>query len=205
MSIRKSNFFIVTGGPGTGKTTLIEALGALGFRTVGEAGRRIIREQKAMGGKATHDGDRLAYRDLMFEDATRTFECMCCESGPVFFDRGLPDLIGYSLLIGASVPKVLAETVRRYRYSQAVFIAPPWEKIYGQDDERGQDFAEAVATCDAMRSAYREAGYILADLPKAPVEERVAFVLARAQAGGTFVAQSGKTPGSMPKTRGPRT
>lgn len=205
MSIRKSNFFIVTGGPGAGKTTLIEALGALGFRTVGEAGRRIIREQKAMGGKATHDGDRLAYRDLMFEDAVRTFEEMTPASGAVFFDRGLPDLIGYSRLIGETVPQALSNAVQRYRYNRIVFVVPPWENIYGRDTERKQDFAEAVATCDAMRSAYEEAGYTLVDLPMTSVEKRVTFVIECIQAGGTFVAQSGRTPGSMPKTRGPRT
>lgn len=178
MSIRKSNFFIVTGGPGAGKTTLIEALGALGFRTVEEAGRRIIREQKAMGGNATHDGDRLAYRDLMFEDAIRTFEEMTPASGAVFFDRGLPDLIGYS----ETVPLVLRNAVQRYRYNRTVFVAPPWEEIYTRDAERKQDFAEAVATCDAIRSAYVEAGYTLVELPKTAVEERIAFVIEHIQA-----------------------
>ncbi len=205
MRIEKPNFYAVTGGPGAGKTTLIETLAAPGFGTVEEAGRRIIREQNAKGGKATHDGDRLAYRDLMFDDAIRTFERMRTESGPVFFDRGLPDLIGYSLLIGAPVPKALAEAVRLYRYNGTVFIAPPWREIYGQDEERGQDFTEAVATCNAMRTAYEEAGYSLVELPKATIGERVAFVLMRTQASGTFVAQSGNMPGSMPKTSGPRT
>lgn len=205
MPIRQSNFFVVTGGPGAGKTTLIEALGAHGFGTVEEAGRRIIREQNAVGGKATHDGDRLAYRNLMFEDAVRTFQEMTPVSDAVFFDRGLPDMIGYSRLIGKTVPHALSNAVQRYRYSRTVFVAPPWEDIYGRDAERKQDFAESVATCDAMRSAYGEAGYTLVDLPRAAVEERVAFVVERAQAGGIFVAQSGKTPGSMPKTTGPRT
>ncbi|MDZ4382936.1 MAG: AAA family ATPase [Parvibaculum sp.] len=177
MRIEKPNFYAVTGGPGAGKTTLIETLAALGFGTVEEAGRRIIREQNAKGGKATHDGDRLAYRDLMFDDAIRTFERMRTESGPVFFDRGLPDLIGYSLLNGTPVPKALAEAVRRYRYNGTVLIAPPWREIYGQDEERGQDFTEAVATHEAIREAYIEAGYELFELPMVSVEARVNLVL----------------------------
>ncbi|MBO6634506.1 AAA family ATPase [Parvibaculum sp.] len=201
--IHRSNFFIVTGGPGAGKTSLIEALAMLGYPTVEEAGRRIIREQKSMGGTATHDGDRLAYRELMFRDALDTFERMSGESGPVFFDRGLPDLIGYSHLIGASLPDALREAVAHNRYNPLVFLAPPWRAVYGHDEERKQDFAEAVATCEAMRSAYEEAGYALAELPLVPVEERVRFVLERVQAGGAAVTQSGDTPGSMPKTTDP--
>jgi predicted ATPase len=47
-----SRFFVVTGGPGGGKTTLINALGRLGFPTAPEGGRAIICEQAAIGGPA---------------------------------------------------------------------------------------------------------------------------------------------------------
>lgn len=45
-------FFVLTGGPGSGKTTLIEALRSAGFATSVEAGRGIIRDQLAIGGPA---------------------------------------------------------------------------------------------------------------------------------------------------------
>lgn len=199
----RSNFYILTGGPGAGKTTLVNALAVRGYRTVSEAGRRIIHQQKADGGTATHDGDRLAYRDLMFEDAVRTFEHMSSEDGPVFFDRGLPDLVGYSHLIGAPAPAALRDAVAHYRYNQTVFIAPPWKEIYAQDGERKQDFEEAIATYEAMRVAYDEAGYRLAELPRTTVEKRVRFVLDRIQPAAASVTQSGCTPGSRSKTRGP--
>lgn len=201
--MKKSNFFVITGGPGAGKTTLIEALAVRGYPTVEEAGRRIIREQKATGGAATHDGDRLAYRWLMFEDAVQTFEKNEHTTAPVFFDRGLPDLVGYSRLIGAPVPGWLNHALNRYRYNDIVFIGPPWTEIYGSDEERKQDFAEAVSTYEAMHRAYEEAGYRLSTLPKADVEERARFVIREIQAGGSSEAQSGKTPNSMPKTNGP--
>lgn len=180
LKIERPNFFVITGGPGSGKTTLIDVLAARGFPHVEEAGRRIIREQLRTGGNATHEGDRLAFRDLMFTDAVQTFEARTGLHTPVFFDRGLPDLIGYSRLIGEEVPPPLKEAVTRYRYNNTVFVAPPWEAIYGNDAERKQDFAEAVATHDAIRTAYRDAGYALVELPRAGVEARVDFVLMRA-------------------------
>ncbi|MDO8840598.1 MAG: AAA family ATPase [Parvibaculum sp.] len=179
MKIEKPNFHVVTGGPGAGKTTLIEALSARGFGSVEEAGRRIIREQARTGGNATHDGDRLAFRALMLTHAIDAYHAAKGMQRPVFFDRGLPDLVGYSRLIGAEVPPRLEEAVARHRYNGTVFIAPPWAEIYGNDAERKQDFAEAAATHDAIRAAYQKAGYTLAELPKASVEVRVRFVLAR--------------------------
>jgi len=42
--------FVITGGPGSRKTSLIAALGACGLRTMSEAGRAIIRDQTVIGG-----------------------------------------------------------------------------------------------------------------------------------------------------------
>ena len=42
-------FYVLTGGPGSGKTTLIEALRSAGFTTTTEAGRAIIRDQLEIG------------------------------------------------------------------------------------------------------------------------------------------------------------
>ena len=47
-----SRFIVLTGGPGSGKTTLIEALRRLGLATAPETGRAIIREQVAIAGPA---------------------------------------------------------------------------------------------------------------------------------------------------------
>ena len=50
--LRYDRFFVLTGGPGSGKTTLVDALKALGYATTAEAGRGVIREQMESGGDA---------------------------------------------------------------------------------------------------------------------------------------------------------
>ena len=50
--IYKPNFFIITGGPGVGKTTLLEVLAKQGFPYVPEVARKIIREQVSQNGDA---------------------------------------------------------------------------------------------------------------------------------------------------------
>ena len=52
MTIDKPNFFLLTGGPGVGKTTLIEELRRRGERVIEETHRRLIREGRAESGSA---------------------------------------------------------------------------------------------------------------------------------------------------------
>ena len=170
------NFFVVTGGPGSGKSTLIAALAAQGFATMPEAGRAVIRAQTAAGGSALPATDPAAFAEAMLRMDIRSYRDAQDQDGVVFFDRGIPDVAGYLRLTGLSVPAHVYEAASGLRYNRRVFIAPPWRDIFRQDAERKQDFAEAVRTAEAMRAIYRELGYELMELPCAPVQARVRFV-----------------------------
>jgi predicted ATPase len=98
-------------------------------------------------------------------------------TGPVFFDRGVTDLVGYLTLVGQPVPAHIARAAEQFRYNHRVFVAPPWPAIYMQDAERKQTPEEAVRTYEALVAAYCSCGYDLVSLPLVPVEERVRFVL----------------------------
>src|SRR3546814_14045915 len=60
----RPDFHVITGGPGSGKSTLIEALAVEGFDHMPEAGRAIIRDQVAIGGAALPWADRAAFAEL---------------------------------------------------------------------------------------------------------------------------------------------
>ena len=169
-------FFIITGGPGSGKTTLISALD--GIHRMPEAGRAVIQEELAAGGTALPWIDPLAFAEKMLERDIASWDAALQRDGPVIFDRGIPDIAGYLQLSGIAVPAHLAQAATERRYNGRVFIAPPWRTIFTQDAERKQTFAEAEATFRAMQTTYTELGYELIALPLAPVEERVAFVRA---------------------------
>ncbi|KVS42605.1 AAA family ATPase [Burkholderia ubonensis] len=170
-------FFVVTGGPGSGKSTLIDALERAGFARSQEAGRGVIQDQVAVDGPALPWRDRSAFAELMLGWEMRSHHLARQARGPVFFDRGVPDVIGYLRLSGLAVPAHADAAARRFRYHRRVFIAPPWPDIYTRDAERRQDFAEAVRTYDAMVECYASYGYRLIELPRASVKARVRFVL----------------------------
>ena len=170
-------FFVITGGPGSGKTTLIEALAAGGFTRTIEAGRAVIQEQLARGGDALPWKNPAVFAEQMLEQDIRSYEMATAQTGPVLFDRGIPDVIGYLRLSGLPVPAHMTKAAQDFRYHRRVFIAPPWREIYVQDAERKQDFDEAQRTYDAMVGTYTEFGYELLELPRVSVEERVRFVV----------------------------
>ena len=171
-------FFVLTGGPGAGKTTMIEALARAGFATTTEAGRAIIRGQLEVGGSATHQTNPALFAELMLAFDIQSYRQALCEAGPVFFDRGVTELAGYHGMMGLAAPAHFRTAAEKFRYSRRVFVAPPWPEIFANDSERKQSLGEAVRSHEAVVQTYAEFGYTIVPLPKASIEERLRFVLA---------------------------
>ncbi len=172
-----NRFYIITGGPGSGKTTLIESLRRRGFRCSVEAGRGIIQDQVTIDGRALPWRDPLLFAELMLSWEMRSYHDAEQSSGPVFFDRGVPDVLGYLRLMNIPAPEHMQKAAREFAYNSIVFIAAPWREIFHQDLERKQDFPEATRTYDALVSTYNELGYRLVALPCVAVQERCQFIL----------------------------
>jgi predicted ATPase len=95
---------------------------------------------------------------------------------PVFFDRGLPDLIGYARLFELD-PTPAQAAAAGCRYNDVVFALPAWPEIYVNDAERRMSFQDAAAFGEQVQAIYQELGYALVEVPRASVAERAAFVL----------------------------
>ena len=169
-------FIVVTGGPGSGKSTLIDALERAGFGRTLEAGRGIIQEQVAIGGRPLPWIDPALFAEMMLVWEMQSYRAAEQRAGTIFFDRGVPDVAGYLRPMQLPVPEHVKKASEIFRYHARVLIAPPWEEIFRQDRERKQDFGEAVRTYEALATTYAELGYQLVELPRANVEARVQFV-----------------------------
>jgi predicted ATPase len=174
--IDSDRLHVVTGGPGSGKSTLIDALAAAGVATSAEVGRAIIKEELAGGGTALPWLDHMAFAERMIGREIAAHEAALATGGTMVLDRGVPDVIGFLRVSGLAVPPAIDAAARIYRYNARVFIAPWWEDIFTTDAERKQTPEEARATFAVMVETYRDYGYRLVELPRAPVSERVAFV-----------------------------
>ncbi|MCX7515406.1 AAA family ATPase [Frateuria hangzhouensis] len=184
------HFYVITGASGAGKSTLIAALAGRGYRTVPEAGLAILRERRDRGVGALLSTDRAAFLEAVLARSLEDYTRAIALGPPVFFDRGIPEWLRF-----AGCGEMHCNTVAaRHRYASTVFVAEPWPEIYVQDHERVHSFNKAAASYERTISAYTQAGYETCILPKASVQERVAFVLAHVAAGAQQIAAADRHP-----------
>ena len=177
MITTKPNFFVFTGGGGTGKTTLIRHLQAAGELVVEENIRAVIRAEVEAGGRAVPWIDPKACSDLTTARDTADFDRLAGESRRVFFDRGLIDMYGAN---GVAPSPTLVEAIRTRRYSHRVFVFPPWRNIYRTDAERREDWSQMQAVFEQILHTLPTLGYEPVVVPTGQIAERAAFVLDRA-------------------------
>ena len=94
----------------------------------------------------------------------------------MLFDRSVVDLVSYLDFKGLETPPHLWRLVEACRYSDTVFVTPPWQEIFLSDSERPKGFEEAVSEYRALSASYRALGYRLVDIPKATVRDRADFL-----------------------------
>lgn len=170
--------YVITGGLGTGKTSAITALEHT-VPTVPEPARELIAEQLAATGEPTLDHRPELFVERLISRSLQNYRS-ASESAVTVFDRGLPDCVAYAEVFGINTqPAIDAATANRYE--NPVFVAPPWKEIYTTDEMRKATFAQAESFYSEVISAYERLGYELIELPKASVEERVAFITAQLQ------------------------
>ena len=113
---------------------------------------------------------------VMLSQAVADFRRMSGAPGPVFFDRGIPDLIGYAELFGLDASAATTATAM-HRYNDLVFVLPSWPEIYRIDSERRMTFEAAEAFGERVRRLYIENGYSVVDVPRDTVVARARFIV----------------------------
>src|SRR5690349_509394 len=93
---RSRHRFVLTGSPGSGKTPILRQLVQRGFLGVDEPAREILAEQRASGGDGVFDKNPQLFCDLMLERAIAGYQRTGGAGQPAFFDRGIPDMVGYA-------------------------------------------------------------------------------------------------------------
>lgn len=171
----RSNRFLLTGGPGSGKTTTLEALRALGHHTIPDVARRLIQERTKHGLPPRPDPVTFSREILAAE--IRQYDAAPAEAGLLFFDRGIPDALCMMVACNCMNMHDAGEILDARPYNPTAFLFSPVESIYCRDSERDQTFEEATLVSQEARRFYTSMGFHLIDVPLLPPAECAAFCL----------------------------
>ncbi len=170
-----NNRFVVTGGPGGGKTTVLSALADLGYLVIPESARKIIKQRLAAG--LTPRPNPVSFGQEILHLDIEKYREAAIHNHTVFFDRGVLDALYMLDAEGALTQYEIEQYVQQFPYHDVVFLLPPWEDIYATDSERDQSFEESVLVFEGMKKWYLKWGYQILEVPRDDINERVAFIL----------------------------
>jgi predicted ATPase len=175
--MQKSNFYIITGGPGGGKTSLLESLASKGYNYIPETALHIIKKRLSKG--LTPRPDPKTFAQEIFEKDWINFIANSRLSSLLFFDRSFMDSAGMLFKCDRVGYNKIKETLLTNRYNNKVFIIPPWREIYRNDTERDQSFEEGIEVYEWIDKWYRQHDYDVVIVPKDTIGNRVKFILSQ--------------------------
>ncbi|SDC56339.1 AAA family ATPase [Williamwhitmania taraxaci] len=164
---------IITGGPGTGKSSLLAALEQKGYPCFPEVSRIIIAEQQATGGNLFPWGNISAFSKECYVRMQAQLADSFTDIS--FFDRGIPDIIAYLRRYGSAIPAVYFQA--KEHYSSTVLVCPPWPEIFCNDHQRPESFDETCLLNHHLCETYTAMGFSILEIPKVGIAERVDWVL----------------------------
>jgi len=167
---------VLTGGPGVGKTSIIKALDIRGYSTYSEAARRVIQKQLELNSSNVPWDNVVEFSRLVLIEQIKDFDNK--NEALIFYDRGIPDIVGYLNHGRKKIFKQLKESCLSNRYD-FVFILPPWKAIYKYDNERRENFEQAKLIYTEIEKAYLRSGYKPILVPFDSIDNRINFILDR--------------------------
>jgi len=166
---------VLTGAPGTGKTSIIEGLQNRGFHIIPEPARTVIDLYKKYSPELLphiSKENRERFQALIQNETIKNFD----ENTHGIFDRSILDEIGYRTRYIIEISYELKEAAKTKRYDK-VFIFPIWEEIFKNDDVRSETLEEAAIIGEYLHKAYTDWGYTPIIVPKMSVIDRINFIL----------------------------
>ncbi len=166
-------WYVITGAPSSGKTTIISRLSKIGYHTLFEAARFLI-DKEISEGKSLEEIriDEIDFQKRVLEMKIN-LEGKLPKDQIVFIDRGIPDTVAYYQLYGFN-PKEILKVCQEKKYKKIFFLESlPFEKDYA----RIEDGKTSKRLSELLKRAYLDLGHEVVVVPNMPIEKRVKFIL----------------------------
>lgn len=170
----KTNWYVITGGPSSGKTTTVNILRDRGYKTTIEHARHYIDTQRVAGRTV----EEIRRNQVEFQqgvlDMQIAQEQALSPGEIVFLDRAIPDALAYYRFLNLPEDDKLKNALREVSYKKVFILDPlPLEKDYARtEDEAAQKTIHRLLT-----EVYEPLPTPVMQVPVLSPEERVDFIL----------------------------
>ena len=164
--------YVLTGGPGTGKSCILKALETRGEHTIQEAAEDYIKLRQAQG--QPEPWTEPDFQDKILELQVQREDRIHPEAERVWLDRGVADGLAYAEPGTETYERIMQEAEKRH-YDKIFLV----EHLSHTDKNkvRREDHEEAKKLGEKLQEVYKSLGYEIITIPAGPLEERVARVL----------------------------
>ena len=172
--IKQTNWYVITGGPGSGKTTTVQMLRNRGYKTTIEHARHYIDTQRISGRTV----ENIRKNQMEFQTGARNMqieqEAYLSPAEIIFLDRALPDSLAYYRFLNLPVDERLNELLKKVSYKK-IFILDflPLVNDYARlEDGEAQKKIHSLIT-----EVYESLPFPVVHVPVLRPEERIDFIL----------------------------
>ncbi len=168
---------VITGGPGTGKTSVIKLLQKK-FPVMKESAREVLARNKLFKGEDAKQARGRKFQDAIWDLEIKHFaQGLARKEKIVFFDRSFYDGFAYAQLGHFTSIKDRVKEGKHIKYDKVFIMDPLPEKYYVTDTKRKETYAEAKKIHRLIANTYKKYGYTPNRVPFNTVQNRTKFIL----------------------------
>lgn len=169
----KNNWYVLTGAPSSGKTTIAKLLEKKGYDVLYEVARIYIDNELGKGRTIK----QIRKNEIDFQkrilDIKVEYEKKLDTKKITFLDRAIPDSIAYNTLLG--IPNDYVNKIVKETFYKKIFIFESLE--FEKDYARTESKKEVKKLTKLIENTYKKLPFPIIKVPKMSVEKRLKFVL----------------------------
>lgn len=169
-----TNWYVITGGPSSGKTTTVNLLRDRGYITTMEHARHFLDTQRLKGRTI----EEVRKNQLEFQHGVLQMQIVqeneIAFHVQVFLDRAVPDALAYYRYLKLPIDDLLKNALEKVSYKK-VFIMDPLPLV--NDYARIENVEAQTKLHQLITEVYEALPFPVVHVPVLPAEKRVDFIL----------------------------